>query len=153
MEKKEKKEGISPRAERVLEPITSALGMEIYDVEYVREAGVWYLRAYIDKPGGVDILDCEKVSRAFSDALDAEDFVPEAYVLEVSSPGLGRALRKDRHLAKSLGAQVELKLFAAVDGSKQWEGVLESYDARDVVVSGRRFQRDKIAKINLAWDF
>ena len=101
---------IETRTEEVLAPIAEANGVEIYDVEYVKEGSDWYLRAYIDKPEGVNILDCENVSRALSDKLDEEDFIDDAYILEVSSPGLGRTLKKDKHLEKSLGEEVELRL-------------------------------------------
>ena len=89
---------IETRTEEVLAPIAEANGVEIYDVEYVKEGSDWYLRAYIDKPEGVNILDCENVSRALSDKLDEEDFIDDAYILEVSSPGLGRTLKNDKHL-------------------------------------------------------
>ena len=97
-----KRETYESRTEQLLMPIVSKHGVEIYDVEYVKEGSDWYLRAYIDKPEGVNIVDCENVSRELSDVLDAEDFIPDAYILEVSSPGLGRTLKKDRHLEKSL---------------------------------------------------
>ena len=103
------------RTEALLGPIAAGNQVEIYDVEYVKEGREWYLRAYIDKKGGVTIEDCEKVSRALSDALDLEDFIPDAYILEVSSPGLGRQLKKDRHFEKSLQEKVEVKMFEAVD--------------------------------------
>ena len=83
---------IEARAEALLLPIAEENGVEIYDVEYVKEGGEWYLRAYIDKADGVNIQDCENVSRKLSDRLDEEDFIEEAYILEVSSPGLGRPL-------------------------------------------------------------
>ena len=104
-----KKDAYEARAEELLTPIAAANGCEVYDVEYVKEGSDWYLRAYIDKPEGVSIIDCENVSRAFSDKLDEEDFISDAYILEVSSPGLGRALKKDRHLEKSLGEEVEVR--------------------------------------------
>ena len=88
-----KRETYENSTEKLLLPIVEKLGVEIYDVEYVKEGSDFYLRAYIDKPGGVDINDCEQVSRALSDALDEEDFIPDAYILEVSSPGLGRTLK------------------------------------------------------------
>ena len=99
---------IEARTEELLLPIAEENDVEIYDVEYVKEGGEWYLRAYIDKADGVNIQDCENVSRKLSDRLDEEDFIEEAYILEVSSPGLGRPLKKDRHLEKSLGKEVEL---------------------------------------------
>ena len=89
-----RRETYETRAEELLLPIAEENGVEIYDVEYVKEGSDWYLRAYIDKPGGVDINDCERVSRTLSDRLDEEDFIEDAYILEVSSPGLGRTLKK-----------------------------------------------------------
>lgn len=146
------------RAEALLEPVAAQYQVEIYDVEYVKEGRDWYLRAYIDKAGGVTIEDCEKVSRALSDALDREDFIPDAYILEVSSPGLGRQLKKDRHFEKSLGDAVEVKLFEAVDGVKELEGVLRSYDQKKIVITdgnGREIEleRNKLAQVRLKIDF
>ena len=97
------KKSYEQQTERLLEPIAAAAGVSVYDVEYVKEGREWYLRAYIDKPGGVNINDCEAVSRALSDRLDEADFIQEAYILEVSSPGLGRTLKKDKHLQMSIG--------------------------------------------------
>ena len=90
-----KRDNYEAKTEELLTPIVEQYGVSIYDVEYVKEGSDWYLRAYIDKPEGVNIQDCENVSRALSDALDREDFIEEAYILEVSSPGLGRTLKKD----------------------------------------------------------
>lgn len=98
-----RREDYEKRTEELLMPIVTKNGIEIYDVEYVKEGSDWYLRAYIDKPEGVNIIDCENVSRELSDVLDKEDFIPDAYILEVSSPGLGRTLKKDKHLEKSIG--------------------------------------------------
>jgi ribosome maturation factor RimP len=152
-----KRETYEARTEELLAPIAAANGVEIYDVEYVKEGSDYYLRAYIDKPEGVNIIDCENVSRALSDVLDREDFIPDAYILEVSSPGLGRTLKKDKHLAKSIGQEVELKLFKAVDKRKEFSGVLESFDAEQLTIRGedgeRTFQRADIALIRLALDF
>lgn len=152
------KKEYEPKAEAILEPIAKANNVEIYDVEYVKEGKDWYLRAYIDKPDGVTIDDCEKVSRAFSDQLDIEDFIQDAYILEVSSPGLGRQLKKDRHLEKSIGQSVEVKLFEALNGQKEWAGVLKSYDKLNIVITGANgceteLARAKIAQIRLALDF
>ncbi len=154
-----KREIYETKTEQMLSPIAEQNGVEIYDVEYVKEGSDWYLRAYIDKPGGVSISDCENVSRALSDALDAEDFIPDAYILEVSSPGLGRALKKDRHLEKSLGESVEIRTYKPVDGRKEFAGVLKAFDRETVTVSQaedgaeRVFQRKEIAQIRLALDF
>ena len=127
-----KRETYESRTEELLVPIAEKYGVEIYDIEYVKEGSDWYLRAYIDKPEGVNIIDCENVSRALSDALDAEDYIPDAYILEVSSPGLGRTLKKDRHLEKSLGKDVEIKTYKPIDGSKEFAGILKAFDADTV---------------------
>ena len=156
------RETYESKTERLLSPIAEKYGVEIYDVEYVKEGSDWYLRAYIDKPDGVNINDCENVSRALSDALDAEDYIPDAYILEVSSPGLGRALKKDRHLEKSLGAEVEVKTYKPIDGQKEFAGVLKAYDADTVTIvsdtkegegAERVFNRKEVALIRLALDF
>jgi ribosome maturation factor RimP len=131
--------------------------VEIYDVEYVKEGNDWYLRAYIDKPEGVNIIDCENVSRALSDALDAEDYIPDAYILEVSSPGLGRTLKKDRHLEKSLGETVELRTYKPIDKRKEFSGILKAFDKDTITIedeTGERvFARADTALIRLAIDF
>ncbi len=152
-----KKEIYEARTEELLLPIAEAQGVEIYDVEYVKEGSNYYLRAYIDKQGGVNISDCENVSRALSDALDKEDFIPDAYILEVSSPGLGRALKKDKHLQKSLGMEVELKLFKPIDKRKEFSGILDSFDQESITIieesTPKSFKRADIALIRLALDF
>ena len=152
-----KKNEIEKRTEELLVPIAEANGVSIYDVEYVKEAGEWYLRAYIDKPEGVDINDCVNVNHALSDALDAEDYIEEAYTLEVSSPGLGRQLKKDRHLQNSLGKDVELKLYKPKDGVKEFAGTLKSFNDSEVTVTindkDETFIRKEISVIKLALDF
>ncbi|MCD7725689.1 MAG: ribosome maturation factor RimP [Clostridiales bacterium] len=152
-----KKETYEARTESLLQPIAAQFGVEIYDVEYVKEGSDWYLRAYIDKPEGVNIVDCENVSRALSDALDAEDYIADAYILEVSSPGLGRALKKDRHLEKSLGAEVEIRTYKPIEKQKEFSGILKAYDKSTVTIeadSGERvLSRTDIALIRLALDF
>ena len=152
-----KRENYEARTEELLKPIAEANGVDIYDVEYVEEAGEWYLRAYIDKEGGVTIDDCEAVSRALSDALDNPEFIEDAYYLEVSSPGLGRTLKKDRHFEKSIGMEVDVKTFKPVDGSKEFTGTLKSFDKDTVTLmileKEVSFSRKDIAKINLTLDF
>lgn len=148
---------IETRTEEVLAPIAEANGVEIYDVEYAKEGSDWYLRAYIDKPEGVNILDCENVSRALSDKLDEEDFIDDAYILEVSSPGLGRTLKKDKHLEKSLGEEVELRLYKPKDKQKEFAGILKAFDENSVTIETQEeekvFARSEIALIRLAFDF
>ena len=130
-----KREFYEARTEELLKPIVESAGVEIYDVEYVKEGSDYYLRAYIDKPEGVNILDCENVSRALSEALDKADFIPDAYILEVSSPGLGRTLKKDKHLQKSIGEEVEIKLFKPIDKCKEFSGILDRFDADTVTIT------------------
>lgn len=144
-------------AEELLLPIVERFGVEIYDVEYVKEGADWYLRAYIDKEGGVNINDCENVSRAFSDVLDEKDFIKDAYILEVSSPGLGRTLKKDRHLLKSIGQEVEIKTYKPINKCKEFSGILESFNENEIIIEDGKnklqFNRADIAVIRLALDF
>ena len=152
-----RREEYETKTEKLLEPIAKANQVSIYDVEYVKEGSDYYLRAYIDKPGGVNIQDCENVSRALSDVLDEEDFIPDAYILEISSPGLGRTLKKDKHLQASIGQEVEIKLYQAIDKCKEFSGALESFDENIVTIrdgdNARSFERKDIALIRLAFDF
>lgn len=151
-----RKETYENRTEELLMPIVQEAGVEIYDVEYVKEGSDFYLRAYIDKPEGVNINDCEAVSRALSDALDEEDFISDAYILEVSSPGLGRTLKKDKHLEKSIGEEVEIKTYKQIDKCKEFKGILKAYDEKSVTIEAEKelvFERTDIALIRLALDF
>ena len=152
-----RKETYETRTEELLKPIAAEMNVEIYDVDFAKEAGEYYLRAFIDKEGGVNIGDCEAVSRKLSDALDKEDFIDEAYILEVSSPGLGRTLKKDRHFAKSIGEEVEVKLFKPIDKVKEFTGILKGFDADSVTIKingeDKSFERNGIAKIRLTFDF
>lgn len=122
-----KKEAVEQKTEALLQPILDANGFELVDVEFVKEGSVQVLRAYIDKPGGIRIDDCEAVSRALSDALDEADFIADAYTLEVSSPGLLRPFRKERDFQKALGEEVEFKLFKPYEGEREFIGVLEGF--------------------------
>ncbi len=152
-----KREDYEKMTEELLLPIAEKNGVSIYDVEYVKEGSDYYLRAYIDKEGGVDINDCENVSRLLSDALDEKDFIPDAYILEVSSPGLGRTLKKDRHLEKSIGQEVEIKLYKPIDKVKDFGGILKCFDADSITITDNDndlvFKRNDIALIRLALDF
>ena len=152
-----RREEYETRTQALLEPIAEANGVSVYDVEYVKEGADYHLCAYIDKPEGVNIQDCENVSRALSDALDREDFIAEPYVLEVSSPGLGRALKKDKHLQASIGEDVEIRLFRPIDKCKEFSGVLERFDADSITIlegeTERTFRRADVALIRLAVDF
>ena len=133
-------------------------GFELVDVEYVKEAGTWYLRAYIDKPGGITVDDCEVISRKFSDILDEKDYIEDSYIFEVSSPGLGRPLKKDKDFARSIGKEVDIKLYRARNKEKDFTGILKEYDKDTVTIeledeSRETFERREIALIRLAFDF
>lgn len=153
-----KREIYEAKTEKLLLPIAEANHVEIYDIEYVKEGSDWYLRAYIDRQGGVTINDCEAVSRALSDALDQEDFVEDAYILEVSSPGLGRMLKKDKHFAKSLMEKVEVKTYKPVSGSKEFEGILKAFDEKTITILPQEgtgeliFERSDVAAVRLAFN-
>ncbi|MDD6035229.1 MAG: ribosome maturation factor RimP [Lachnospiraceae bacterium] len=153
-----KREEYEQKTERLLMPIMERTGFELVDVEYVKEGSNFYLRAYIDKTGGITIDDCELVSRELSDLLDEEDFIPEAYILEVSSPGLGRQLKKDKDFARSIGEEVEVKLYKPMNKRKEFEGELESFDEQNIVLRISETEqltipRESIAMIKLAIHF
>ena len=152
-----KKDNWETRTEELLVPIAEANHVEIYDVEYVKEGSDWYLRCYIDKEEGVTIDDCETVSRALSDALDREDFIADAYILEVSSPGLGRQLKKDRHFEKSLMEEVLVKTYKPIDNVKEFVGILKAYDRQTLTLQTETedmvFERKDIASVKLTFDF
>lgn len=145
------------KTEEILIPIAERLGVRIYDVEYVKEGQDYYLRAYIDKDGGVTIEDCEAVSRALSDVIDQDDYIEDAYILEVSSPGLGRQLKKDRHFENSMGLEVDVKLYEAIDGCKEFTGILNGYDKNVIVIKSeddeKHFDRNKVSSVRLTIDF
>lgn len=153
------------RAEKLAEPIIEANHYELVDVEYVKEAGNWFLRIYADKEGGITIDDCEIISRALSEALDQEDFITDSYILEVSSPGLGRQLKKDKDFNRSIGEEVEIKLYKGIKFSlqgkeftaKEITGVLEGFDKDFIFITCEEerieIARKDIAIIKLALDF
>lgn len=163
-----KREEYERRAEELINPIMEENNFELVDVEYVREAGNWYLRAYIDKEGGITIDDCEMVNRTLSDIMDKEDFISGSYILEVSSPGLGRQLKKDKDFRRSIGSEVDLKFYktkklpvgrngkeAAV---KEISGILKSFTDKDITLEtgfseNYVIPRAEIATVRLAIDF
>jgi len=152
-----KKETYEAKAEALMTGVTASLGLTLVDTEYVKEGQSNILRYYIDKEGGVTIDDCEKASRAVSDLLDREDFIEEAYVLEVSSPGLGRPLKKDKDYVRNLGKEVEVRLFKPVDGTKEFVGTLKAFDEKTVTVQEgetlRTTERKNLAMIREYVDF
>ena len=153
-----KKEEIEAYVEGLAAPIAEKHAFELVDTEDVREGGNWYVRVYIDKDGGITVDDCEIFSRELEIPLDRDDEIEGSYILEVSSPGLGRALKKDKDFARSVGQEVEVKLFAARNGQKELSGILSSWDRDTVTLSisedeTATLERSQIALIRLALDF
>lgn len=138
------------KTEALLIPILEEKGYEMVDVEYVKEGSNWYLRAYVDKPGGITINDLESVSRRLSDLLDEEDFISDAYILEVSSPGLGRPLKKDRDFDRSIGEEVEVHLYRNFNGNKQYVGQLKSYDKDTITIGDEDGSEINLDRVNVS---
>ena len=145
------------RAGALIEPIVNARKFEPVDVEFVKEGNDYYLRAYIDKEGGITIDDCELVSKTFEEKLDREDFIKEPYILEVSSPGLTRPLKKEKDFERSIGKDIEIKTYKAIDKEKNFVGTLMSYDKDSVVIeidgTALTIERSNISLIRLAFVF
>ena len=146
------------KAAELLEPILADMNFELVDVEYVKEAGTWYLRSYIDKPGGITVDDCEAVSRQFSDRLDQEDFIEDSYIMEVSSPGLDRPLKKDKDFERNLGREVEIRTYRPIEKEKEFYGILCAYDDNSVTIEREdkkqmNFLKKDMALIRPALDF
>ena len=151
-----KREAVEEFVSSVVEGIIAGTEMELVDVDYVRERD-WYLRVYLDKPGGVDLDDCRMVSEKISAVLDEKDPITENYLLEVSSPGLDRVLKKDKDLIRYNGRDVDIQLFKPINGSKQFTGALEGFTDTtiDFTINGESmtFERSAIAQIRLHLDF
>ena len=163
-----KREEYETRAEKMLEPLMEENHFELVDVEYVKEAGQWYLRAYVDKEGGITLDDCELVNRAWSDMMDQDDFIEDAYVLEVSSPGLGRQLKKDKDFKRSIGEDVDVKFYqgrklpVGKNGKevavKELTGTLLAFDADTITIETDfspeyTMMRKDISTVKLSIDF
>ncbi len=152
-----KRENYESKAEALVLPILEANQFELVDVEYVKEGSNWYLRYYIDKEGGINIQDCELVSRALSEKLDTDDFIDDAYILEVSSPGLGRPLKKEKDFLRSIGKEVEIRTYKSINHEKEFIGVLKSYDQESITIENDNgeltFDKKDVALIRLAFDF
>ena len=149
---------IETKTEELVLPIIEANNFELVDVEYVKEGANWYLRVYADKEGGIAIDDCVLISRSLEEKLDAEDFIEDAYILEVSSPGLGRPLKKEKDYIRSMGKELEIRTYRAIDREKEFYGILKAYDADTVTIEqedGKEmvFEKSNIALIRLAFDF
>ena len=152
-----KRETYEQKTEQLLLPIMEEHQFELVDVEFVKEAGNWFLRAYIDKPGGIGVDDCETVSRRLSDLLDEQDFIEESYILEVSSPGLGRPLKKDKDFERNMGKLVEIRTYRPIEKQKEFCGILTAYDSNSVTIdedgTERVFDKKDTALIRLAIEF
>ncbi len=140
-----------------LTPIVDRLGFELVDVEFVKEGSTWYLRAYIDKEGGISVNDCEAVAREMNEILDREDYVEESYVFEVSSPGLGRPLKKEKDYVRNLNKEVEIRTYRSIERRKEFAGTLKAYDKDTVTIEedGNEivFKKSEIALIREKIDF
>ena len=153
----ENQKQVRQQLEQIAEILVASEGMELVDLEYRREGRHWMLRLFIDKDGGVTLDDCASISRELGDLLDVKDIIPQAYVLEVSSPGLNRRLRKKEDFARFAGQKVRLQLFAPIDGRRKIVGELEGVEDEAVIVAapeGRCSVNLKdIAKANLIYEF
>lgn len=145
---------VTDAVEKLVKPLIEETGCTLWDIEYVKEAGNWFLRVYIDKEVGVSIEDCEAVSRPLSDLLDEEDPIEGSYVLEVSSAGADRILKKPEHFTQFLEKEVELKLYRGKDGQKDWVGFLKEYSNGDVTLQVGEaepvvFEKKEVAQVRL----
>ena len=146
------------KTEQLILPILERMQFELVDVEYVKEGSTYYLRVYIDKEGGITINDCEAVAREMNELLDREDFISDSYTFEVSSPGLGRPLKKEKDYIRSMGKEVEIRTYRAINREKEFYGILSAYDENTVTIKTEdgtemTFEKRDIALIRLAFDF
>lgn len=150
-----KKQEIEEKCTVLVMPIIEAGNYDLWDVEYVKEGADYYLRVYADKEGGIGIDDCVDISRKLEQKLDEEDFIKEAYILEVSSPGLTRVLKKDKEFEKSIGRLVDIKLYKALNGQKELQGTLKSFDDKSLTFNisdeDVAIDRNDISVIRLAF--
>ena len=148
---------IEQKTEELVTPIIDENHFELVDVEYVKEGANWYLRIYADKEGGISIDDCVLISRALEAKLDADDFIKDAYILEVSSPGLGRPLKKDKDFQRSIGQSVDIKLYKAIDKQKEFTGILKEYSKERIILwidgTDQEFETKSVASARLSLDF
>ena len=143
---------IEAEVEKIVEELLENTALELVAVDYVKERD-WYLRVFIDKEGGVDLDDCQDLSRKLEELLDAQDLIKTSYILEVSSPGLDRELKKPRDFQREMGKDIDVSLFAPLDGKKVVTGPLSAYDGETINVGYMAIPMDKVAKVNLHIDF
>ena len=154
--RKEKKlANIEERVESLLKDEIEKNGYDLYDVEYAKEGKNYFLRIFIDKPDGIDLKDCEKVNDVISDLLDKADYIKDQYFLEVSSPGIERNLRKDKHLKQNIGKKVHVKLFKKdSQGQKEYEGILKEFNEDEIILEDEnQIERKNIAQIKTVYDW
>ena len=146
---------IEEKVEQLVKDKIEAIGYELYDVEYAKEGKNYFLRIFIDKPDGIDLNDCEKVNDAINDVLDTADYIKEQYFLEVSSPGVERVLRKEKHLKQNIGNEISIKLFQKDEnGKKEYQGILKGFDAEKIELeNGATIERKKIAQIKTIYNW
>ena len=150
---------IEEKVEKLLEPKIQEIGYDLYDVEYAKEGKNYFLRIIIDKPEGIDLNDCEKVNNEITDILDQADYIKEQYFLEVSSPGIERTLKKDKHLEKNIGKEVNIKLFKKDEnGIKEYQGILKKFDTENITIETqtneeKQIQRKGIAQIKTIYEW
>ena len=148
---------IEDKVESLIENKIQELGYNLYDVEYVKEGKDYFLRVYIDKDNGITLDDCEIVSNGITEILDNADYIKEQYFLEVSSPGVERILKKDKHLKSNIGANVQVKLFKPLDGKKQYEGILKDFDSDNIKIETSsqilEIERQNIGQIKTIFDW
>jgi len=148
---------IEEKVESLIKSKIQELGYILYDVEYVKEGKEYYLRIYIDSEKGISLDDCELVSNNITELLDKEDYIKEQYFMEVSSPGVERVLKKDKHLQNNIGVKVQIKLFKPFKGQKQYEGILKSFDEENIIIEmdsqDLNIERQNIAQIKTIFDW
>ena len=141
---------IEEKVENLIRKNIEELGYDLYDVEYVKEAKDYFLRIYIDSKKGIDLNDCEKVSNNITELLDKEDLIPEQYFLEVSSPGIERVLKKEKHLSDNIGNEVQIKLFKPFEGQKQYKGILKGFDETKIEIVNQNEEQINIDRKNIS---
>ena len=153
-----KRQMYETQTEHWITPILERNNFELVDVEYVKEGSTWYLRAYIDKEGGITVDDCEIVAREMNEILDREDYIEDSYVFEVSSPGLGRPLKKEKDYIRNMGKEIEIRTYRAIRHAKEFTGTLKAYDEKTVTITDENgedvvFEKADIALVRQALDF
>ncbi|MCI8444691.1 MAG: ribosome maturation factor RimP [Clostridia bacterium] len=146
---------LEEKVENLVKQTIESLGYDLYDVEYSKEGKNYFLRIFVDQPKGIDLTDCEKVNDAINDLLDQADYIKEQYFLEVSSPGIERILRKDKHLNQNIGKEINIKLFRKDEnGSKEYQGILKAFNESEIILEqATKIERKNIAQIKTVYNW